>query len=223
MPKPPIRDPRTGRYQPQSTGVPERTLWSYIIQVSGERAQAVSGDGLTSCSFFFYSQIANAIRAVHVAGFAVRTVDPSKILVTGPNRCDPSLQTLDAPADSRKREQGTTERLQRARRLDLGRRSAASGATARRPLGLWQDHLRPRLPVAQRHPQPRQGGRHAREGLFAGPARGRGLLIAAGRSGQDDSGVDGEALGALVGRADFVFQVGLLGPLSLDLKLTIVH
>ncbi|KAH7882225.1 hypothetical protein F5I97DRAFT_1817773 [Phlebopus sp. FC_14] len=42
--------------------VSEATLWSYIIQ------------------------IANAIRATHEAGLAVRVVDPSKILITGKNR-----------------------------------------------------------------------------------------------------------------------------------------
>ncbi|KAF9221691.1 hypothetical protein BS17DRAFT_803255 [Gyrodon lividus] len=42
--------------------IPETTLWSYIIQ------------------------IANAIRAAHEAGLAVRMIDPTKILMTGKNR-----------------------------------------------------------------------------------------------------------------------------------------
>ncbi|OSD03655.1 hypothetical protein PYCCODRAFT_1434044 [Trametes coccinea BRFM310] len=51
-----------GRLQAVSNRVSERTLWSYIIQ------------------------IANAIRAVHEAGLAVRLIDVTKILVTGKNR-----------------------------------------------------------------------------------------------------------------------------------------
>ncbi|KAI0351598.1 hypothetical protein OH77DRAFT_1429419 [Trametes cingulata] len=51
-----------GRLQAQSNRVPERTVWSYIIQ------------------------IANAIRAAHDAGLAVRLIDATKILVTGKNR-----------------------------------------------------------------------------------------------------------------------------------------
>jgi hypothetical protein len=46
-----------------SNRVAERTLWSYVVQ------------------------IANAIKAVHDAGMAVRVVDATKILVTGKNRC----------------------------------------------------------------------------------------------------------------------------------------
>ena len=44
--------------------IPERTLWSYIIQ------------------------LASAIQAIHDAGLAVRLVDPTKILVTSKNRCE---------------------------------------------------------------------------------------------------------------------------------------
>ncbi|KAI0759114.1 kinase-like domain-containing protein [Fomes fomentarius] len=51
-----------GRLQAASNRIPERTLWSYIVQ------------------------IANAIKAVHDAGLAVRLIDPTKILVTGKNR-----------------------------------------------------------------------------------------------------------------------------------------
>ncbi|KAH7907382.1 hypothetical protein BJ138DRAFT_1214236 [Hygrophoropsis aurantiaca] len=51
-----------GRLQVPSSNLSEDTLWSYIIQ------------------------IANAIRAVHEAGLAVRMVDATKILVTGKNR-----------------------------------------------------------------------------------------------------------------------------------------
>jgi PAB-dependent poly(A)-specific ribonuclease subunit 3 len=60
-PKPPVMS-RNGTYRPQNTQIDERTLWSYIVQ------------------------IANGIKAVHSAGLAVRTIDASKILVTGKNR-----------------------------------------------------------------------------------------------------------------------------------------
>ncbi|KAI0742728.1 hypothetical protein C8Q80DRAFT_1190482 [Daedaleopsis nitida] len=53
---------QNGRLQAQSNRIPERTVWSYVIQ------------------------IANAIKAVHDAGLAVRLIDPTKILVTGKNR-----------------------------------------------------------------------------------------------------------------------------------------
>ena len=53
---------QNGRLQAQSNRIPERTIWSYVIQ------------------------IANAIKAVHDAGLAVRLIDPTKILVTGKNR-----------------------------------------------------------------------------------------------------------------------------------------
>ncbi|KAJ8690277.1 PAB-dependent poly(A)-specific ribonuclease subunit 3 [Pleurotus ostreatus] len=46
----------------QSNTLPERTIWSYVVQ------------------------IASAIRKAHEAGQAVRTIEPSKILVTGRNR-----------------------------------------------------------------------------------------------------------------------------------------
>lgn len=52
-----------GRLQAQNSRIPERTLWSYIIQ------------------------IASAMKAVHDAGLAMRVIDPTKILVTGKNRC----------------------------------------------------------------------------------------------------------------------------------------
>jgi PAB-dependent poly(A)-specific ribonuclease subunit 3 len=42
--------------------IPERTLWSYIVQIAG------------------------AIRRIHEAGLAVRTLEPSKIIVTGKSR-----------------------------------------------------------------------------------------------------------------------------------------
>ncbi|KAL1938931.1 hypothetical protein VTO73DRAFT_11084 [Trametes versicolor] len=51
-----------GRLQAQSNRVSERTIWSYIIQ------------------------IANALKATHDAGLAVRLIDATKILVTGKNR-----------------------------------------------------------------------------------------------------------------------------------------
>lgn len=53
---------RHGRMQTQYTATPERTLWSYIVQIAG------------------------AIKKVHDAGCAVRMIDVSKILVTGKNR-----------------------------------------------------------------------------------------------------------------------------------------
>jgi PAB-dependent poly(A)-specific ribonuclease subunit 3 len=52
-----------GFAQPRySNRVPERTLWSYIVQ------------------------IANATKAIHDAGMPVRILEASKILVTGKNR-----------------------------------------------------------------------------------------------------------------------------------------
>jgi len=60
-PKPPTF--QNGRLQQSKDGpLPERTLWSYIIQLAG------------------------AIQTVHDAGLAVRVVDPTKILVTSKNR-----------------------------------------------------------------------------------------------------------------------------------------
>ncbi|KAI0776797.1 hypothetical protein BD413DRAFT_522717 [Trametes elegans] len=59
-PKPPQF--QHGRLQAQPNRISERTLWSYIIQ------------------------LANAMKAVHDAGLAVRLIDASKILVTGKNR-----------------------------------------------------------------------------------------------------------------------------------------
>ncbi|OBZ74430.1 PAB-dependent poly(A)-specific ribonuclease subunit PAN3 [Grifola frondosa] len=53
---------QNGRLQAQPVRIPERTLWSYVIQ------------------------IANAIKTVHDAGQAVRIIDATKILVTGKNR-----------------------------------------------------------------------------------------------------------------------------------------
>ncbi|GAA97963.1 hypothetical protein E5Q_04643 [Mixia osmundae IAM 14324] len=61
LPKPPVMRPN-GRLGPASTQIPERVLWSYIIQIS------------------------SAIRAAHTAGLALRTVEISKILLTGKNR-----------------------------------------------------------------------------------------------------------------------------------------
>ena len=63
-PKPPTF--QNGRLQQSKDGslVPEETLWSYIVQ------------------------LASAIQAVHDAGLAVRVMDPTKILVTGKNRCE---------------------------------------------------------------------------------------------------------------------------------------
>lgn len=51
-----------GRLQSLNTRIPERTIWSYVVQ------------------------IASAMKSVHDVGLAMRIVDASKILVTGPNR-----------------------------------------------------------------------------------------------------------------------------------------
>lgn len=44
------------------SGLPERILWSYI------------------------AQIANGLKAIHTAGLACRTIEPTKIILTGRNR-----------------------------------------------------------------------------------------------------------------------------------------
>jgi PAB-dependent poly(A)-specific ribonuclease subunit 3 len=49
--------------------IPERLLWSYI------------------------TQIANAIKAIHSSGMALRGLDPSRIILTGKNRCVSTLVT----------------------------------------------------------------------------------------------------------------------------------
>ncbi|KAK0545967.1 PAB-dependent poly(A)-specific ribonuclease subunit 3 [Tilletia horrida] len=61
-PKPPRIDPRTNRLQPVNMQIPERTFWSYIVQLT------------------------SALRAVHKAGLAVRYLEASKVLKTGKNR-----------------------------------------------------------------------------------------------------------------------------------------
>jgi len=63
-PKPPTF--QNGRLQQSKDAslIPERTLWSYIIQ------------------------LASAIQTIHDAGLAVRLMDPTKILVTSKNRCE---------------------------------------------------------------------------------------------------------------------------------------
>ena len=65
--KPKVPQFQNGRIQAQSNRIAERTIWSYLIQ------------------------IANAIKAVHDAGLAVRLIDPTKILITGKNRQAPVL------------------------------------------------------------------------------------------------------------------------------------
>ena len=59
-PKPPAM--RNGKMQPQSTQVPERLVWTYVIQ------------------------IANALKAIHDLGLAARVVDVTRVLVTGKDR-----------------------------------------------------------------------------------------------------------------------------------------
>src|ERR1700721_2698282 len=56
-PKPPTF--HQGRLQPQVTAIPEKTLWSYIVQIAG------------------------AVKQVHDAGCAMRMIDATKVLVTG--------------------------------------------------------------------------------------------------------------------------------------------
>ncbi|PWY98919.1 hypothetical protein BCV70DRAFT_192963 [Testicularia cyperi] len=55
-------DRRTGRMQPVSMQIPERTLWSYLCQ------------------------LASALRSIHGSGLAARCIESSKILRTGKNR-----------------------------------------------------------------------------------------------------------------------------------------
>lgn len=69
------------RFQPQpaQTQIPERTLWSYIVQ------------------------LAAAIKRVHDAGQALRMIDVTKVLVTSKNRCvvsQPEMTFSDVPTDS---------------------------------------------------------------------------------------------------------------------------
>ena len=60
--KPKAPQYQNGRLQSQNTRLPERTIWTYVVQ------------------------IASAMKAVHDAGFAMRIVDPTKVLLTGKNR-----------------------------------------------------------------------------------------------------------------------------------------
>jgi PAB-dependent poly(A)-specific ribonuclease subunit 3 len=60
----------------QGMPIPERQLWSYI------------------------TQIANALKAMHSSGLAARNLDPSKMLITGKNRCVIPFGKDRARADS---------------------------------------------------------------------------------------------------------------------------
>ncbi|KAH9834391.1 uncharacterized protein C8Q71DRAFT_768506 [Rhodofomes roseus] len=60
--KPKAPQYQNGRLMTQSPRLPERTIWSYVIQ------------------------LARAVKAVHDAGMAVRIIDATKVLVTGQNR-----------------------------------------------------------------------------------------------------------------------------------------
>lgn len=60
--KPKLPHYQNGHLQGQNTRLPERKIWSYVIQ------------------------IASAIRAIHESGLAARVIDSSKILVTGEKR-----------------------------------------------------------------------------------------------------------------------------------------
>jgi PAB-dependent poly(A)-specific ribonuclease subunit 3 len=117
VPKPPVVG-RNATYRPQSTQIDERTLWSYIVQ------------------------IANAIKAAHSAGLAVRTIDASKILVTGKNRirvnCCSILDVLQFGQD-----QAVTQ-LQQDDLYDFGRlvvALACSSPTAVQNLPRSLDHI----------------------------------------------------------------------------------
>ena len=59
----PLRPDRRGRLVAAPTQVPERVLWSYVCQ------------------------LASVLRVIHRAGLAACTVDASKVLYTGRNRC----------------------------------------------------------------------------------------------------------------------------------------
>jgi PAB-dependent poly(A)-specific ribonuclease subunit 3 len=61
--KPKVPTFHNGRVQTQSTAIPERTMWTYVVQ------------------------IASAIKVVHDAGLAVRMIEATKVLLTGKNRC----------------------------------------------------------------------------------------------------------------------------------------
>jgi len=60
--KPKVPTFHNGRIQTQSTAIPERTMWTYVVQ------------------------IASAIKVVHDAGLAVRMIEATKVLLTGMNR-----------------------------------------------------------------------------------------------------------------------------------------
>ena len=54
--------PSNGRGNRAQDRIPERTLWSYVVQ------------------------IASAVKAVHDAGLSIRVIDTTKVLLTGKNR-----------------------------------------------------------------------------------------------------------------------------------------
>jgi PAB-dependent poly(A)-specific ribonuclease subunit 3 len=72
---------QNGRLQSQNARIPERTIWSYVVQ------------------------IASAMKAVHDAGLAMRIIDATKILLTGQNRyiflLSTKRATYDVSQDSR--------------------------------------------------------------------------------------------------------------------------
>jgi PAB-dependent poly(A)-specific ribonuclease subunit 3 len=73
IPRPPTVG-RNGRFQPQDMHVPERIVWSYAVQ------------------------LASALKRIHDEGLAARVVDPSKILVTGRNRCVNKWRRCSVPS-----------------------------------------------------------------------------------------------------------------------------
>lgn len=74
-----LRNPSRHQHQFNPHIINERVLWTYI------------------------AQLANAIKTVHAAGLAVRTIEPTKILVTGKNRlrinCCSILEVIRAEQD----------------------------------------------------------------------------------------------------------------------------
>ncbi|CAO1634314.1 unnamed protein product [Parajaminaea phylloscopi] len=98
LPKPPRVDPRTGRMERIDDRVPERTLWSYLVQ------------------------IATALRSIHRQGLAARCIEAGKILKTGKNRvrinCCSVLDVLSYdPLHPPTSESAAQEQLQDLRKL----------------------------------------------------------------------------------------------------------
>lgn len=82
-----------GRMPQPPAPLNERVFWSYVAQLT------------------------SAIRSAHQAGLAVRTIDPTKILVTGKNRC------VDSPRCFREGETQGGAQLAHQLLFDLRRHS----------------------------------------------------------------------------------------------------